>query len=178
MTTLDPSAAAHAPGHLWRDIRSAIRGSHHQDYTEGAIGRALLLLAVPMVMEMIMESVFAVVDIFWVSRLGADAVATVALTESMLMIVYTVAMGLAIGVTAMVARRIGEKAPERAAHTAVQGIAVGVGVALLLAAIGVALGAARYLEAVGATLFVMAVLEGLGRIERLVERRTTRNRAE
>jgi Na+-driven multidrug efflux pump len=70
---LDEAAAR---GRLWHDVREAIRGSHHQDYTDGPMGRALLLLAVPMVMEMIMESVFAVVDIFWVSRLGADAVAT------------------------------------------------------------------------------------------------------
>jgi putative MATE family efflux protein len=152
MTTTDD--AAPAPGRLWHDIREAIRGSHHQDYTEGPIGRALLLLAVPMVMEMVVESVFAVVDIFWVSRLGADAVATVALTESMLAIVYTVAIGLSIGITAMVARRIGEKDPEQAAHTAVQGIAVGVIVALLMAATGVIL-APRLLGLMGASPWVL-----------------------
>lgn len=169
MTAPAPEAAAPvpaptpAPGRLWHDIREAIRGSHHQDYTEGPIGRALLLLAVPMVMEMIMESVFAVVDIFWVSRLGADAVATVALTESLLMLVYTVAIGLSIGVTAMVARRIGEKDPEQAAHTAVQGIAVGVAVALTLAAIGVAL-APRLLGVMGASTWVLERGVGYARV--------------
>jgi putative MATE family efflux protein len=120
---------------LWAVLRKAIGGEHGHDYTAGPIGRAILLLAVPMVLEMAMESVFAVADVFWVSRLGADAVATVGLTESMLAIVYTVAMGLSIGVGATVARRIGEKAPEQAAETAVQGLGLGV---LLGAGLGVA----------------------------------------
>ena len=119
---------------FWRTIRDAIRGTHH-DYTAGPIGRAIILLAVPMVLEMLMESLFAVVDIFWVSHISSDAVATVGLTESMLTIAYTAAMGLSIGVTAMVARRIGEKNPEGAAEAAVQGIALGV---ITAASIGVA----------------------------------------
>src|SRR5262249_50439058 len=89
----------------WRHIRDAIRGVHH-DYTDGPIGRSLLLLAVPMVLETLMESLFAVVDVFFVSKLGADAVATVGLTEAMLFFIYAIAMGLGIGATALVARRI------------------------------------------------------------------------
>src|SRR5205823_5552757 len=84
-------------------------------------------------LEMAMESIFAVVDVFWVSRLGPDAVATVGLTESMLTLVYTAAMGLSIGVAAVVARRIGEKRPDAAAEVAVQGIALGLGVAAVVA---------------------------------------------
>src|SRR6059036_3535710 len=77
---------------VWSVIRDAVRGTHH-DYTAGSIGRAIVLLAIPMVLEMGMESIFAVVDVFWVSRLWPDAVATVGLTESMLTLVYTAAMG-------------------------------------------------------------------------------------
>src|SRR5713101_7760766 len=91
----------------WQTIREALHGSR-RDYTEGPIGRAILLLAIPMVLEVILESVFAVADVFWVSKLGESAIATVGLTESMMAIVYTLAMGVAIGATATVARRIGE----------------------------------------------------------------------
>ena len=133
---------------LWPAIREAIRGSH-QDYTSGPIGRALLLLAVPMVLEVAMESVFAVVDVFFVSRLGTEAVATVGLTESMLTLIYTVALGLSIGVTAMVARRIGERDPEGAARVAVQGIFLGLGIALVLGVSG-AIWAPKLLALMGA----------------------------
>src|SRR5947208_2339777 len=92
----------------WEKIKEALRGAHH-DYTDGPIGRAIFLLAVPMVLETVLESVFAVVDVFFVSRLGADAVATVGLTESMMVLIYTLAMGLGIGATATVARRIGDR---------------------------------------------------------------------
>jgi MATE family, multidrug efflux pump len=134
---LELRSAAEGKRHWWLDVRDALRGGHHYDYTSGAIGRAIILLAVPMVMEMVMESVFAVVDVFFVSRLGADAVATVGLTESMLALIYTIAMGLGIGVMATVARRVGERNPDEAASAAVQGIALGVGVAALIGVSGV-----------------------------------------
>ena len=109
---------------LWSSLVEAVRGSH-QDYTQGSLNRAILLLAVPMVLEMVLESLFAVVDVFWVGRLGANAVATVGLTESMLSLVFAVGMGLSLSTTAMVARRIGEKDPEGAAVAGVQAIVLG-----------------------------------------------------
>jgi putative MATE family efflux protein len=109
---------------LWQSIREALRGSH-QDYTAGSLNRAILLLAIPMVLEMVLESLFAVVDVFWVSRLGSDAMATVALTESVLTLVFAVGLGLGMSTTAMVARRIGEKDADGAAVSAVQAIFLG-----------------------------------------------------
>src|SRR5437870_8559447 len=116
---------------FWATVREAIRGSQ-LDFTEVPVGRAVLLLAVPMVLEMSMESLFAVVDIFWVSRLGSDAVATVGLTESMISPIYAVAMGLSAAATALVARRIGERDREEAARIAAQAVAMGVAVALVV----------------------------------------------
>ena len=138
----------------WSTIREAIRGSH-QDFTEGAIGRAVVLLAIPMVLEMVMESLFAVVDMFFVSRLGADSVAAVGLTESVLSLVYAIAMGLSMGVTAVVARRIGEKNPEAASHAAAQGIVLGGCIALALGLTGFTL-APRLLGVMGASPAVIA----------------------
>ena len=147
---------------LWSSIREAIRGSH-QDFTTGSLNRAILLLAIPMVLEMVLESLFAVVDVFWVGRLGANAVATVGLTESMLTLVFAVAMGLSLSTTAMVARRIGEKDPEGAAVAGVQAIALGLGVSV---AIGVPcfLLAPQLLRLMGASTDIVAVGTSYARI--------------
>ena len=120
---------------LWSAVKESIRGSH-RNYTTGPIGRAILLLAIPMVLEMIMESVFAVVDIFWVSHLGTDAAATVGLTESLLTLIYALAIGLSIGAMAMIARRIGEQNTEGAARAAVQAIVLALIVSIVIGAIG------------------------------------------
>src|SRR5579864_4663374 len=116
---------------LWSSVREAIRGSH-QDFTAGSLNRAILLLAIPMVLEMVLESLFAVVDVFWVGRLGANAVATVGLTESMLLLVFAISMGLGLTTTAMVARRTGEKDPEGAAVAGVQSIFIGLAFPVLI----------------------------------------------
>jgi putative MATE family efflux protein len=125
------TATAETQPTLWSSLREALRGSH-QDFTAGSLNRAIFLLAVPMVLEMVLESLFAVVDVFWVAHLGADAVATIGLTESMLSLVFAVAMGLSLSTTAMVARRIGEKDPADAAVAAVQAIVLGVAVSLVI----------------------------------------------
>jgi putative MATE family efflux protein len=115
---------------FWPTVRQALAGSHQGSYTDGSIDRAIVLLAIPMVLELVLESVFAVVDVFFVSRVGADAVATVGLTEAVMTIVYSVAMGLGMGATATVARRIGERDTDGAALAAVQAIAIGLIVAV------------------------------------------------
>ncbi|MGC2474332.1 MAG: MATE family efflux transporter [Candidatus Sulfotelmatobacter sp.] len=154
--TLEPQRS------LWSSLVEAVRGSH-QDYTSGSLNRAILLLAVPMVLEMVLESLFAVVDVAWVGRLGADAVATVGLTESMLSLVFAVGMGLSLSTTAMVARRIGEKDPEGAAVAGVQAIFLGVVVSL---AIGLPclLFAPQLLRLMGATPQIVAIGSGYTRI--------------
>jgi len=120
---LDPPAPSGAEAiSLWTVVKESLRGELHHDFTEGPIGRAILLLSIPMVLEVVLESVFAVADIFWVSHLGPDAVASVGLTESLLTLVYALAMGLGIGATATIARRIGQKDPEGAARAAVQAL--------------------------------------------------------
>ena len=100
------SATISESSSFWASMREALRGSH-QDYTTGSLRQAIFLLAVPMVLEMLMESLFAIVDVFWVARLGADSIATVGLVEAMLTIIYATGMGLGLSATAMVARRVG-----------------------------------------------------------------------
>jgi putative MATE family efflux protein len=149
------TVAEHTEPSVWSTLKEAVRGSH-QDFTEAPIGRAVVLLAVPMVLEMLMESVFAVADIFFVGRLGASAVATVGLTESLMVTVYALAIGLSIGAAATVARRIGEKDPERAALTAVQAIILGVAMALIIGMVGVLFGP-QLLALMGADADVLSI---------------------
>src|SRR6202171_2896987 len=147
---------------IWQSLLEAIRGTH-QDFTEGSISRAVLLLATPMVLEMVLESLFGVVDVFWVGRLGANAVATVGLTESMLSLVFAVGMGLSLSTTAMVARRIGEKDPTGAAVAAVQAIALGVIVSLIIG-LPCVFFAPRLLQLMGASPEIVSVGSGYARI--------------
>jgi putative MATE family efflux protein len=126
-----PAAASTS---FWSDVAHALKGEQH-DYTKETLNRAVLLLAVPMVLEMVMESLFAVVDVFWVSRLGRDAIAVVGVTEAVMSLIYAVAIGISFAATAIVARRIGEQDPQRAAHSAAQimmlGVTVSAGLGLL-----------------------------------------------
>jgi putative MATE family efflux protein len=147
---------------FWTSVREALRGSH-QDYTTGSLNRSILLLAIPMVLEMVLESLFAVVDTAWVGRLGANAVATVGLTEAMLALVFSIGLGLAMSTTAMVARRIGEKDPEDASIAGVQAIVLGL---VISVAIGVPAGimAPRLLAWMGATPAIVATGSGYARI--------------
>ncbi|MDX1640574.1 MAG: MATE family efflux transporter [Balneolaceae bacterium] len=121
---------------LWRDIVGSVKGMEY-DFTSGSTGRAILLLSIPMVLEMMMESVFAVADIFFVSKLGPEAVATVGITESMMTILYAIAIGLSMGTTAMVSRRIGEKSRKAASVAAVQSVLIGITVSIPVAALGI-----------------------------------------
>ncbi|MGZ5304397.1 MAG: MATE family efflux transporter [Bacteroidia bacterium] len=117
-------------------IKQSLNGEE-QDYTVGSIPRAVFLLAIPMILELSLESVFAVVDMFFVSKLGENAIATVGLTESVVTIVYSIAMGLSTAATAVVARRIGEKNPEGAAHAGAQALLIAVLITILLSIAGI-----------------------------------------
>ncbi len=117
---------------LWHDIKESIAGTE-QDFTKGSLSRAIMLLSIPMVLEMLMESLFAVADIFFVSKLGAEAVATVGITESLMTLIYAIGIGFSMATTAVVARRIGEKNSEGASIAASQSIIIGTTISLLLA---------------------------------------------
>jgi putative MATE family efflux protein len=145
-----------------KDIAEAVAGTD-QDFTELKLSKAILLLSIPAVLEMVMESIFVIVDIFFVSRLGADAVATVGITESMLTIVYAISLGLAIGTTSMVSRRIGEKNPDKAAHTAFQAILAGVVVSFIIAIPG-AIYSDKLLNLMGASSEITEHLSGYTKI--------------
>ncbi|WP_299218858.1 MATE family efflux transporter [uncultured Aquimarina sp.] len=121
---------------LFSYFKIAITGKEQQ-FTSGSIRRAVFMLAIPMILEMIMESIFALVDIYWVSSLGENAIATVGLTESVITLIYAVAIGLSMGVTAIVARRVGEEDIEGASQAAVQAIFLGILVAVIISAIGI-----------------------------------------
>jgi putative MATE family efflux protein len=129
-------------------IKEAIIGAE-RDYTQGSIRKAIFILSVPMILEMVMESIFAIVDIFFVSKLGADAVATVGLTESILTLVYAIAFGLSMATTAMISRRIGEKKPKEASHIAFQAILTGLLISAVISVCGIIF-ASRILELMGA----------------------------
>lgn len=140
---------------FWKDLRESLRGSD-QDFTTGNLGRAVTLLAIPMVLELSMQSVFSVVDVFFVARLGPDSVATVGLAESVLTLIFAVATGLAMGTAAIVARRIGEKKKEEVGIVAVQGIYL----ALIVSIPGMLVGllfSREILELMGATSGVLRV---------------------
>ena len=129
------ATAEKAPTRRWQFLREA-RGGTQRDFTEGNLSRAIALLAIPTVLEMAMESTFGIVDAFWVARLGSDAMAAVGLTEALVILIFTVALGLSMGVTATVARRTGEKDPEGASVAAAQGIGFGIAVSIVTGALG------------------------------------------
>jgi putative MATE family efflux protein len=117
------------------NFRIAVLGLE-KDFVSGSIERAIFMLSVPMILEMMMESLFAVVDVFFVGKLGVDAIATVGLTEAIIMIVYSICVGLSMGVTAMVSRRVGEKKYKDASDVAFQSILIGVFLAFIIGVIG------------------------------------------
>jgi len=146
----------------WRRMRRFVAESlrdNETDFTRGPIGRALGLLAIPMMLEMSMEAIFAVVDIAFVSRLGTDAVAAVGITEAMITVLYAVAIGLGMGVTAMVARRIGAEQPDEAARVTGQAIWLGILVSAVIAIVGIGYGT-DLLRLMGASDAVIAVGSG------------------
>jgi putative MATE family efflux protein len=147
---------------LFDNIREAVSGTE-QDFTEGKLSRAIILLSIPAILEMVMESVFVIADIFFVSKLGADAVATVGLTESMITIIYAISIGLGTATTSIVSRRIGEKNPDSASIAAVQAILTGLIISLLIAIPG-AIFAERLLGMMGSSKNIIDNMSGYTRI--------------
>jgi len=145
-----------------KDVSEAVAGTE-QDFTEGRMSRVILLLSIPAVLEMIMESVFVIIDIFFVSKLGANAIATVGLTESLITIVYAISLGLATATTSMVSRRIGEKNPGKAAETAFQAILAGISVSILIAVPGT-IYSGELLKVMGASHEIVTQMSGYTRI--------------
>jgi putative MATE family efflux protein len=146
----------------WTILRRALKGEEH-DYTKGSIPEAVILLAIPMILELSLESVFAIVDMYFVSDLGQNAIATVGLTEAVITLVYSVAMGISTGATAVVARRIGEKNPDGAAHAGAQAIVIAIGVSVLMGIPGI-LFAEEILRLMGASAEVVSEGAGFARI--------------
>ncbi len=150
MSDFSPTPIADsAPQKFWADLRGVFRG-RHRDFTSGSISRAIILLAIPMVLEMLAQSLFGIVDVFFVGRLGAEAVAAVGMIDSLMVIVYTVGMGLSMAATAMVARRIGEKNPEEASTASFQVMLLGLGLSVPIALVGIVF-APDLLRLMGAT---------------------------
>lgn len=120
----------------WTLLKDALRGKEY-DYTQGSLSTAIFLLAIPMVFEMVMESVFALVDIYFVSQVSTNAVATIGLTESVVSLIYAVAVGISMAATAVVSRRIGEGDQEGAKNAATQVIYLGLGVSIVFSLVGI-----------------------------------------
>jgi putative MATE family efflux protein len=121
---------------IYRAVRTSLNGEQ-RDYTQGNITKAIFLLAIPMILELSLEGVFAIVDIFFVSKLGQHAIATVGLTESVISLVYSIAIGLSTAATAVVSRRIGEKNPDAAAHAGAQSLIVAFIATVVVSVLGV-----------------------------------------
>ncbi len=122
--------------HFYALLKQSLKGIEH-DYTQGSIKSAIVLLAIPMILELSLESVFAVVDMFFVGKLGAKAIATVALTELCMTLIYSIAMGLGIGATAVVSRRVGEGDPDGATHAGMQSLLIAGIIAVIITVCGV-----------------------------------------
>ena len=147
---------------FFKNVAESISGSE-QDFTQGKLSRAILLLSIPAVLEMVMESIFVIADIYFVSKLGANAVATVGITESMITIIYAIAIGLGTATTSMVSRRIGEKNPDAASLVAFQAILTGIIVSIIIGLPG-ALFAKKFLGLMGASKPIIDNMSGYTRI--------------